>query len=185
MAKIKTYVLPISKQFPASHERNGEPTYFPEKILNEQISCGLIDKKTLDRFAESGYDFNNKVFYASESKIHTIRVNYKLWAKRIEKVLKGEAVLSLRFWADKPYHRDENGIGQVEICILDKDSGIGIQKVNFDESEVLKPFIEHVFVNRSEIAKNDGLSLKDFKEWFKDYDLSKPLAIIHFTDFRY
>ena len=25
----------------------------------------------------------------------------------------------------------------------------------------------------------------DFKEWFKGYDLSKPMAIIHFTAFRY
>jgi hypothetical protein len=35
------------------------------------------------------------------------------------------------------------------------------------------------------LAKNDGLSLDDFKEWFKGYDLSKPLALIHFTKFRY
>jgi len=35
------------------------------------------------------------------------------------------------------------------------------------------------------IARNDGLSFDDFEEWFKDYDLSKPMAIIHYSDFRY
>ena len=36
-----------------------------------------------------------------------------------------------------------------------------------------------------DLAKNDGLSLDDFKAWFKSYDLSQPMAIIHFTSFRY
>ena len=35
------------------------------------------------------------------------------------------------------------------------------------------------------IAYNDGLSFEDWKEWFKKYDISKKLAIIHFTKFRY
>ncbi len=35
------------------------------------------------------------------------------------------------------------------------------------------------------LARNDGLSLEDWEAWFKDYDLSKPMAIIHFTPFRY
>ena len=35
------------------------------------------------------------------------------------------------------------------------------------------------------LAKNDGLSDDDFREWFKKIDFSKPMAIIHFTDFRY
>ena len=37
----------------------------------------------------------------------------------------------------------------------------------------------------NELAKNDGLTLPDFKEWFYKYDLSTPMAIIHFTKFRY
>ena len=32
---------------------------------------------------------------------------------------------------------------------------------------------------------NDGLSLDDWFSWFNDYNLSKPMAIIHFTNFRY
>ena len=40
-------------------------------------------------------------------------------------------------------------------------------------------------LTREQLAKNDGLSLEEFKEWFKGYDLSQPMAIIHFTRFRY
>ena len=35
------------------------------------------------------------------------------------------------------------------------------------------------------LAANDGLSVSDWLAWFKCYDKTKPLAIIHFTDFRY
>ena len=41
------------------------------------------------------------------------------------------------------------------------------------------------YVPAEELAINDGLSLKDWTDWFKSYDLSKPLAIIHFTRYRY
>ena len=33
------------------------------------------------------------------------------------------------------------------------------------------------------LSNNDGLDFDDWKEWFKGYDLSKPLAIIHFTKY--
>lgn len=37
--------------------------------------------------------------------------------------------------------------------------------------------------------KNDGLSLEDWQEWFKGHEHDtvhdNPLAIIHFTNFRY
>lgn len=37
----------------------------------------------------------------------------------------------------------------------------------------------------SVIFENDGLSLADWCDWFRHYDLSKPMAIINFTKFRY
>lgn len=40
-------------------------------------------------------------------------------------------------------------------------------------------------ITNEDLAHNDGLSTDDFKEWFRGYDLSQPLAIIHFTKFRY
>ena len=42
-----------------------------------------------------------------DEKIHTIRANYPLWEKRIKEVQFGEAVLSLRYWSDKPYKSEQ------------------------------------------------------------------------------
>lgn len=159
---MKTFVLTISMVFPTTHKRSGEPTFFKEQILTAQMDH------------EKGHGLKEK--------IHTIRANYELWKNRIDQVKKGEAVLSLRYWSGKPYNSK-----QVEFCRLDKYSGIGVQQIIFDKDEVLKPFIKdsNTFIDRSELSNNDGLSLPDFKEWFKKYDLSKPMAIIHFTDWRY
>lgn len=113
-------------------------------------------------------------------KIHTIRGNYELWAKRFEKIEKGQAWLSLRVWAGKPYRSK-----QLEIFRYNKSSDIGIEKLQLDP--VLGWFINDIDsdVNTEDIAENDGLSLPDFKSWFKKYDLTEPLAIIHFSGFRY
>ena len=35
------------------------------------------------------------------------------------------------------------------------------------------------------MAKNDGLVLRDWLPFFKGHNLMEPLAIIHFTPFRY
>jgi predicted ribonuclease YlaK len=35
------------------------------------------------------------------------------------------------------------------------------------------------------IAKNDGLSLVDMVARFKGYNIAEPMALIHFTNFRY
>lgn len=178
---MKTYVLTVSRVFPCTHKRKGERTNFVCKILH-----------TIN-FNESGVDLYRICSNECETscfrrlidpKLHTIRANYELWAKRIEQVQKGEAILSIRYWSGKPYNSK-----QVEICQLDKDSGIGVQKIYFQRAF----FKSNWIVGQSEfpdqllsvVAKNDGLSLEDFKEWFKGYDLSKPMAIIHFTKFRY
>jgi len=119
----------------------------------------------------------------TKQKKHTIRANYELWEKRFEKINKGEAVLSVRRWAGKPYRSK-----QVEICLLSNTDKIGIQKLEFDKGQFNamlvngKQYFAHTDNN---IAMNDGLSLKDFEDWFKGYDLSKPMAIIHLTGFRY
>jgi len=168
---MKTYVVSISRTFPATHPRKGEPTGFREKILNELIPCGLIEFNTVYKH---GLDIE-----ITGEKIHTIRANYDFWRKRIEQVWLGEAELSLRYWSGKPRHSK-----QVEFLRLGKDDGVGIQKVEFKADE-FGPLVDGKNQFVSDLAKNDGLSLTDFTDWFKGYDLSKPLAIIHFTKFRY
>ena len=152
---IKTYVLTISISFPKTHNKSGLPTGFIDKI-------GRKIKK------------------------HTIRGNYLLWKKRIDEIQKGNAVLSIRYWTGKPYNSK-----QKEVYVLDKNSGIGVQKLEFHEDKDGVCALKYPIINNHRepdikiIAENDGLSYPDFKEWFKGYDLSEPMAIVLFTAERY
>lgn len=160
---MKTYVITLSKVYPAYHYRKGEETHFKDAFNAGQV---------FSRGSECLY---------IHPKLHTIRANYELWAKRFEEIEKGKAQLSIRQWSGKPYHSK-----QVEIAQLTAADGIGIERLTFDKSRVfLLPNVNYKPVGVGNLANNDGLSLDDWKEWFKDYDLSKPMAIIHFTKFRY
>lgn len=161
--KMKTYVLTLSKVFPAYHLRKGEPTNF-----RAAFNAGQSLKKDTDTFCEF-------------PKIHTIRDNYELWAKRFEEIDRGEAQISIRQWSGKPYHSK-----QEIICNLTKADGIGIQKMFVCGSETIYPkFVDNCYVDTETIANNDGLSDFDWLNWFKRCDIKEPLAVIHFTKFRY
>lgn len=171
--KIVRYRISVSVKFPAKHPRAGEPTYFPEKVFIEKCS-DAIKAKIIEEHGP---------FLIAKK--HTIRVNYELWAKRFEKIDRGEAVLELYSWTGKPRRSKTE-----TICQLRKEDGIGIQKLFFLEGYWTNFFLidENDYCTSMlvpELAKNDGLSFDDFKAWFKGYDLSKPMAIIHFTYFRY
>lgn len=162
---MKIYVITLSSHFLANHKRAGEETHFKEKFL---LGQGLTDYDT-----------------PSMAKIHTIRANYPLWEKRIRDIQEGKAYLSVRQWTGRPYRSK-----QVEIARLTAKDGVGIQKLSFDKDKdgvsSFKFFdIDGRCFDRKTLANNDGLSLEDWEEWFRGYDLSKPLAIIHFTKFRY
>lgn len=163
---MKTHVLIISITFPKIHKRAGEETNFIDKI---QIGLDIGE-------------YCNLPFPPYDPKLHTIRGNYELWAKRIKEVQEGKAILSLRYWSGKPYNSK-----QFEFCKLDKDSGIGIQKIDFSTDYLYTVLIDgkRFPFSHDMIAEHDGLTENDFEEWFKGYDLSKPMAIIHFTKFRY
>ena len=178
--KMKTYVLTVSKTFPKNHKQAGKETDFVKKI-QAAIDC------TEDCGGECNICSSRN--FKELKKLHTIRANYELWKKRIDEVNAGNAVLSIRYWSGRPYYTK-----QVEICQLGKDSGCGVQALIFTDKtlhsatafgpEYPNP-TWYLGVNIGGLAKNDGLSELDFVEWFKKYDLSKPMAIIHFTDFRY
>ena len=164
--KIKTYNIMLSKVFPAKHFRAGEPTYFSQKIHAAKYPTLLPNEAP---------------------KLHTIRANYDLWLKRIAEVQAGEAVLVLREWEGKPYRSKTR-----EIMRLTADDGIGIQKLEIVREKFGGRYLFLFYVDGElqtcfleSIAKNDGLSLGDWMDWFSGYDFSKPLAIIHFTSFRY
>lgn len=172
--KLIRYRLPVSVKFPATHPRKGEPTYFVEKIKSGQ--CKWDDCS----FNCSECDIN-RYMIEHTPKLHTIRGNYALWAKRFEKINKGEAVLELYYWSGKPYNS-----ATVTVCQLGKDDGVGIQEVYFIFQNIYDPVVGRgIDVSFAELSTNDGLSIDDFKDWFKGFDLSETMAIIHFTPFRY
>lgn len=158
---MKTYYLTLSQVFPSTHKRAGEPTFFRDK-LHAAIT-------------------GNRDYW---NKLHTIRANYEFWRKRFEKIAAGEACLSIREWVGKPY---AEGSTQREIIRLTREDGIGIQKLEFKEIQngFKAAVIDGKPWPREIIALNDGLSLQDWREWFKGYDQGKPMAIIHFTNYRY
>ena len=155
---MKTYVITLSQVFPVTHPRHGEPTGFEHKFL--AVVAGWDDHWL---------------------KIHTIRDNYELWRKRFEQIERGEACISIRQWMGKPYNSKQR-----EIARLTKEDGIGLQRLEFYNGCLQQPILSSGMTIRAEsIAQNDGLLFEDWKDWFKSCDLSKPLAIIHFTNFRY
>lgn len=173
--KFVTYVLMLSKAFPANHPRKGEPTYFKDRLQNAGVPI-------TDPFWGADLIPDDKII---NEKIHTLRANYELWAKRFEKIMRGEACLSIRQWEGKPRRSKA-----IEIARLTKEDGIGLQKLTFDTKAICPlchPEIEGStrIWQPETIAANDGLYFVDWQCWFDKYDLSKPLAIIHFTSFRY
>lgn len=164
---MKTYVITLSQVFPADHPKAGKRTHFAAKVQDT-----LNDKPNTDKIDP-------------DYKRHTIRANYPLWAKRFEQIERGEACLSIRQWTGKPYRSK-----QEEIARLTKEDGIGLQKLEFAPCYGIigaAAVIEgaNKFISKITLAYNDGLTHDDWLDWFKSYDLSKPMAIIHFTNFRY
>ncbi|MCE5332724.1 MAG: hypothetical protein LLF95_11380 [Bacteroidales bacterium] len=185
MKKLIRYRIPVAVTFPAIHKRKGEPTYFKEKILKaiKRNVCNSRDNEIGSSCLSCDGRYEFQEYCLVEPKLHTCRSSL-LWIKRFEKINRGEAVLELYYWSGKPYNSTP-----VVICQLGKDDGIGVQKIQFQKEFFNTNWIvgQIDFPDQllKTVATNDGLSLEDFKEWFRKYDLSKPMAIIHFTKFRY
>ncbi|WP_206106670.1 hypothetical protein [Ilyomonas limi] len=141
-----------------------------------------LSKNFMSTHPKAGQPTNFFIKVQQGEKIHTIRGNYELWQKRISEINNGKAVLCIREWSGKPYRS-----AQTELMQLNK---VGLQKIEWTP---LGWFIDGVEsdVRTKKLARNDGLSLEDFAAWFKggivmeDKYNMEPMAIIHFTDFRY
>ena len=153
----KKIIITLSRLFPTTHSRRGEPTDFASKL-------------------------------ASGEKKHTIRKNYDQWKVNAEKMERSKFYLSIRQWSGRPYKSP-----QVEIA--QRNNPIGVQPIELyyhADNDTITAKIdgcEWLDADCYTIAKNDGLSVQDFKEWFfgKDPHEDKVFTgvIIHFTDFRY
>ena len=95
-------------------------------------------------------------------KIHTCRGRYDGWASNIDKV------------NDKEYRK----------------AGYQRFTMKYDrDTDELKCVIDGKrFTDIAALAKNDGMTLEEFKDWFFGQGMSRSVysgIIIHFTDFRY
>ena len=126
-------------------------------------------------------DFEKKL--KDKSKIHTIRYNAKnVWDGRYKDIVSGKKYLSIREWTGRPYNSEQR-----EFARYDK---IGLQKITMTYSstdEVPQCWVDGKHVSAYDLAKNDGLSVEDFTEWFFGCNKGNVFdgVIIHFTDFRY
>jgi len=119
------------------------------------------------------------------TKIHTIRADAKgWWDKCAEAINSGRKYLSLREWVGRPYNSEQRILGE-----RDK---IGLQTITMtysSEDELPQAWVDGKKVPVEQLAKNDGLAVEDFVEWFFSTPLYKSNTfegkIIHLTDFRY
>lgn len=74
---------------------------------------------------------------------------------------------------------------QVEIARLTAENGIGVQQLDIFDFMRPAKVDSCQLVDLRDLANNDGLSFSDWYHWFRLADVIKPMAIIHFTKFRY
>lgn len=116
-------------------------------------------------------------------KIHTIRYNGKnVWEERYHGIKSGRKYLSVREWIGRPYNSEQREFARYE--------KIGLQHITMaycTDDPVPQAWVDGKKVPVEQIAKNDGLSVADFVEWFFGSSKSNVFegVVIHFTDFRY
>jgi hypothetical protein len=150
-------VITFSRQFPKGHPKEGQPTYFVEKIWNSLKIAGEYNVYINHPKQLKDGSWRVPIFWRGEnhgSKFHTIRAGNR-W--------KVGDMYSPRVWSGKPYGSKqvefappiriekvwEFGISKSDYFIND---GTGIKMISYD---LLKS-----------IARNDGLELDDFECWF-------------------
>lgn len=171
----------IGKLIDQGYEKIGQKgisqTFIKRKDNKINTYVLMLSKEFLKGHSHEGLPTQFVELLSTNTKIHTIRMNYEFWKNRVKEINAGKAILSIRVWKDKPYNSK-----QFEIKKLTK---LGIQKLIRDNDGYFT--IEGAQASIYNIAMNDGLTLDNFMEWlFPEFtNRNKDLAIIHFTDFRY
>ena len=137
----------------------------------------MIAKNFLAYHKRAGQSTEFEAKIKAKDKLHTIRPNYEKWKEKIEEVKSGKAELVLKQWEGRPYNSTPN-----KLFIFDAKDDVDVSKLTktadgFFVNDTIK-------VEPEILAKNDGLSLQDFEDWFKVFP-TEPMAIVHFNSFRY
>ena len=137
----------------------------------------MIAKNFLAYHKRAGQSTEFEAKIKAKDKLHTIRPNYEKWKEKIEEVKSGKAELVLKQWEGRPYHSTPN-----KLFIFDAKDDVDVSKL----TKTADGFFvnDKIKVEPEILAKNDGLSLQDFEDWFKVFP-TEPMAILHFNSFRY
>lgn len=150
------------------HPSAGNPTFFVEKVLN-----GLNDYSFAYNLPNTVFNKDN--YETMGGKIHTIRAGSRFKA--------GDSV-SLRVWSDKPYRSKQIAIApdivipRVAEIYINCFGSIFIDGKQY--CDIYQPSAKLEL-----LAKNDGLTMTDFRDWFVPYILGSQEIlgqIIFFTN---
>lgn len=147
-------VLTCSRFFPKGHPRQGEETWFVEKILSVILrnADGIVN---LDDINPAIRSLVNDFFIIGGDyfKHHTIRAGNRF---------KAGDMASLRVWSDKPYRSKQIEFAQVEVKkVWDFVISDGNYSIDTIEQGSFIPDCE-----LEKLATNDGLNVDDFWSWF-------------------
>lgn len=133
------------------------------------------------RLAGQVTNFINRMI--AGTKLHTCRMNYDFWKRRVDEISEKRAYLSVRSWSGIPYRSKQ-------------DEYIRNVKVGIEKLEIIDQIIyvegKKLSKNKSiQLATNDGFEnseqgLKDYLQWLKaDIKNIENGCILHFSDLRY
>ncbi len=187
-------VITLSRTFLKGHPRAGEPTYFVEKVYmalyverKDDIDFSLEDilYKSNEGIFNSNPDIIVDFFFSltwAKAPDFTEREEYdpKHHTIRSGKRWKAGDMVSLRVWSGMPYRSKQVAIAPDFKIPRVADVEIDIHgNVKIDGTTYWSLFAYSSYLDT--LAKNDGLALKDFADWFNP---SLPFSgqIIFFTD---
>jgi len=151
MSKVRTF----SRYFPKGHPKEGQPTYFIEKIWQSLYNMGKIDSCLGSPLLEKELEIFSNPSHFIKPKWHTIRAG---------KHFNAGNYFSPRVWTDKPYSSKQIAISP----------DIQIKKVWDIWHDSNGWWInENSFYALERLAENDGLSLPDFLNWFNIHPKKK------------
>ena len=142
-------VLTFSKEFPKTHINAGEPTNFKEKILSGEKIHTIRAATKKEVLTCGNYDKKEYKFADCRFKI-------------------GDQI-SMRYWTGKPYNSKQEifcedfEVKEIIKFRIKNNSTIGFE---INENNIwLDVFNQNEFLQL--LSKNDGLTLDQFKSWFK------------------
>jgi len=172
----KTAVLLLSRNFMVGHAKAGQPTWFKEQLMNllhnyEYHNVNMPDGSDL---------------LITGKKLHTMRGNYNYWAEKAAKINAGEMELSIRQWSGKPFDSVQKTIATLQHLNIQRYEGYWYKEQR-EKGELPTFLIDgKLLEDVTLLAKNDGLSMEDWLEWFFKKTEKVEGVILHFTqEFRY